>query len=261
MEELPCRQFKGDRYRVMLTVGARSNDDNQGVNKNRGVNIAGQARVVKCYNCQEEGHMARQCTKPKRPKNSAWFKEKMLLTEALELGAQLDPEQLAFLADNEDTFTPVQASQEIPSPAAFQTNDLDAFDSDCDDAPSAKAVVMANLSSCDSNVISEVPFHDTNIENDMIYQSVQETQCSEQPSFDNDTEVDITNIISYEQYLQETKNPVVQNTSYLAQQDELLMSVSEEMSSQVAKCNKVQHENKLVNETLNTELERTSTNL
>ncbi|GKA01286.1 hypothetical protein Tco_0673951 [Tanacetum coccineum] len=26
-----------------------------------------------------EGHMARQCTDPKRPRNSAWFKEKMLL--------------------------------------------------------------------------------------------------------------------------------------------------------------------------------------
>ncbi|GKA90572.1 hypothetical protein Tco_0812442 [Tanacetum coccineum] len=66
-----------------------------------------------------KGHMARQCTKLKRPKNSAWFKEKMLLTEALESGAYLDPKQLDFLADNEDTFTPVQATQEIPSPTAF----------------------------------------------------------------------------------------------------------------------------------------------
>ncbi|GKG28514.1 hypothetical protein Tco_0406841, partial [Tanacetum coccineum] len=29
-----------------------------------------------------------------------------------------------------------QASQEIPTPAAFQTDDLDAFDSDCDDGQS-----------------------------------------------------------------------------------------------------------------------------
>nr|GEX28918.1 reverse transcriptase domain-containing protein [Tanacetum cinerariifolium] len=47
--------------------------------------------VVKCYNCQEERHFARQCTKPKRPNNSAWFKEKMLLFKALESRAYLDP--------------------------------------------------------------------------------------------------------------------------------------------------------------------------
>ncbi|GJZ73969.1 hypothetical protein Tco_0638115 [Tanacetum coccineum] len=35
-------------------------------------------------------------------------------------------------------------------------DDLDAFDSDCDDAPSAKVVLMANLSSFDSYVLSEV---------------------------------------------------------------------------------------------------------
>ncbi|GKD61956.1 hypothetical protein Tco_1299465, partial [Tanacetum coccineum] len=156
------------------------------------------------------------------PKNSTWFKETMLLTEALESGAYLDPEQLAFLADNGDTVIPAQASQEIISLAAFQTDDLDAFDSDCDDVPLAK-------------------------------------ECYEQPSFDNDTEVDITsdsNIISYEQYLQETENLVVQSTSSYVQQDELLISVIEEMSSQVLKCNKVQQENLIVNETLTAELER-----
>ncbi|GJW91299.1 retrovirus-related pol polyprotein from transposon TNT 1-94 [Tanacetum coccineum] len=44
-----------------------------------GNNIGGQTRVVKCYNCQGEGHMARQCTQLKRPKNAAWFKEKAIL--------------------------------------------------------------------------------------------------------------------------------------------------------------------------------------
>ncbi|GJW50669.1 retrovirus-related pol polyprotein from transposon TNT 1-94, partial [Tanacetum coccineum] len=38
---------------------------------------------------------------------------------------------------------------------AFQTDDLDAYDSDYDDISSAKAVLMANLSSCDSDVLSE----------------------------------------------------------------------------------------------------------
>ncbi|GJS97507.1 copia protein [Tanacetum coccineum] len=39
---------------------------------------ASQPRVVKCYNCQREGHMTTQCTQPKRPRNAAWFKEKLI---------------------------------------------------------------------------------------------------------------------------------------------------------------------------------------
>nr|GEX12718.1 hypothetical protein [Tanacetum cinerariifolium] len=38
--------------------------------------------------------------------------------------------------------------------ATFQTDDLDAFNSDCDDVPSAKAVLIANLSSYDSDLIA-----------------------------------------------------------------------------------------------------------
>nr|GFA49722.1 putative ribonuclease H-like domain-containing protein [Tanacetum cinerariifolium] len=38
----------------------------------------------------------------------------------------------------------------------FQTEDLDAYDSDCDDLSLAKVVLMENLSSCDPEVFSEV---------------------------------------------------------------------------------------------------------
>ncbi|GKA98301.1 hypothetical protein Tco_0826238 [Tanacetum coccineum] len=118
---------------------------------------------------------------------------------------------------------------------------------------------MANLSSYDSDDLSEVPLHDTHIKNDMSYQGVQDTQCFKQLFVDNNTKIDITsdsNIISYEQYLQETKTLVVQSTSSPTQQDALIMSVNEDLSSQVAKCNKVQQENMVVYETLTAELER-----
>ncbi|GJR99170.1 integrase, catalytic region, zinc finger, CCHC-type containing protein [Tanacetum coccineum] len=65
----------------------------------KGNTTSGQARVVKYYNCQGEGHMARQCTQPKRPRNVAWYKEKAMLTEAQEAGQILDEEQLTFLAN------------------------------------------------------------------------------------------------------------------------------------------------------------------
>ncbi|GJZ84524.1 integrase, catalytic region, zinc finger, CCHC-type containing protein [Tanacetum coccineum] len=249
---------------TVQTVQGRQNQGN--VNTRLRNNVAtqerqgqAQVRMIKCYNCQEDGHMARECTKPKRPKNSAWFREKLLLTEALESGACLDPEQLAFLADNGDAVIPAQATPEVQTLTAFQTDDLDAYDSDCDEAPSAQAVLMANLSSYDSAVISEVPNPDTHNGTDISNQSVQVTECYEQPSTLNNPNTNInndSNIVSYEQYLQETDVQVVHGTSPNVQQDEILMSVINEMTSQVAIYNKVQQENRIVNETLTAELER-----
>nr|GEV04455.1 hypothetical protein [Tanacetum cinerariifolium] len=96
-------------------------------------NAGGQSKVVKCYNCQGEGHMARQCTQPKRPINAAWFKKKAMLVEAQEVGHILDEEQLAFLADPGNPY----GKATILNTVAFQTEDLDAYDSDCDDVSNA----------------------------------------------------------------------------------------------------------------------------
>nr|GEV25473.1 retrovirus-related Pol polyprotein from transposon TNT 1-94 [Tanacetum cinerariifolium] len=64
------------------------------------------------------GHMARQCTQPKRQRNSAWFKEKLTLVEAQEASQILDEEQLAFIADPgiKEALVPQQI---IPLNAAF----------------------------------------------------------------------------------------------------------------------------------------------
>ncbi|GJZ96512.1 hypothetical protein Tco_0668846 [Tanacetum coccineum] len=139
--------------------GARSNAISTWVNINRGSNTAGQAKVIRFSNYQEEIHMARKCTKPKRPRNLAWFKDKMLLAEALESWVALDKEQMAFLADNGGTVTTSQESHEIPTPTNFQTDDLDVFDSDCDEAPSASAVLMAKLSAYDLYMSNQVAKH------------------------------------------------------------------------------------------------------
>ncbi|GJW24158.1 putative reverse transcriptase domain-containing protein [Tanacetum coccineum] len=45
-------------------------------------NNSGQQRVVKYFNYQGEGHMARQCPKPKRKRDATWFRDKVLLVEA-----------------------------------------------------------------------------------------------------------------------------------------------------------------------------------
>ncbi|GJV56065.1 hypothetical protein Tco_1457070 [Tanacetum coccineum] len=71
------------------------------------------------------------------------------------LGQVLDEEQLAFLAD--PGILNDQAIQTtILQNAAFQTDNLDAYDSDCDDISSVKAVLMPNLSSYGSDVLFEV---------------------------------------------------------------------------------------------------------
>ncbi|GKD88674.1 hypothetical protein Tco_1364181, partial [Tanacetum coccineum] len=78
--------------------------------------------------------------------------------------------------------------------------------SDCDNISFAKAVLMANLSSYDSDVLSKVLQHDSYQNNEMLNQSVQDMQNFEQSLIDYVPDNEITsdnNIISYEQYLQQ----------------------------------------------------------
>ncbi|GKD83303.1 retrovirus-related pol polyprotein from transposon TNT 1-94 [Tanacetum coccineum] len=60
---------------------------------------SGKQRTVICYNCKGEGHMSKQCTKPKRKQDDSWFKDKVLLVQAQANGQILHEEELTFLAD------------------------------------------------------------------------------------------------------------------------------------------------------------------
>ncbi|GKE72274.1 hypothetical protein Tco_1534315 [Tanacetum coccineum] len=130
--------------------------------------------------------MARQCPKPKRKRDATWFRDKVLLVEAQGNGKVLNEEELEFLAD----------------PGVAE----------------AKAVLMANLSSYGSDVLSRVPYFD-NTHNDML-------------------------------------NQTVQNTNSSAEQDAMILSMFEQLSNQVTNCNKVSKDNLIANETLFFKLER-----
>ncbi|GKA84626.1 integrase, catalytic region, zinc finger, CCHC-type containing protein, partial [Tanacetum coccineum] len=199
---------------------------------------SGKQRMITCYNCKGEGHMSKQCTKPKRKRDDSWFKEKVLLVEAQAHGQILNEEELAFLAD-----------PGIPE---------DAYDSDCDELNSAKVALMANLSHYGSDALAEVHNHD-NMNNNVVNQAVQVMPSSQQSNVVNHSETEITsdsNIIPYSQYVIESQQATVQKSNSSAQQDDLILSVIEQLKTQVANCTKTNLENKSVNDTLTAELER-----
>nr|GEV33848.1 uncharacterized mitochondrial protein AtMg00810-like [Tanacetum cinerariifolium] len=168
---------------------------------------------------QMGGHMTKQCTKPKRKLDDAWFKDKVLLVQAPEKGQILHEEELAFLADL--GIAEGQSTQTvITHNAAYQADDLDAYNSDCDELNTAKVALMANLSHCGSDVLAEIHNPD-NMDNNMI-----------------------------------NHDAVVQNLNSSKQQDTLILSVIEQLKTQVINCTKIKLDNKSVNDTLTAELER-----
>ncbi|GKA15973.1 integrase, catalytic region, zinc finger, CCHC-type containing protein, partial [Tanacetum coccineum] len=217
----------------------------------------GKQRTVICYNCKGEGHIAKQCTKPKRKRDETWFNDKVLLVQAQASGQVLTEEEIAFLAD--PGLPDTQTSQTvITHNAAYQADDLDAYDSDCDELNSAKIALMANLSRNGSDALTEVHNPD-NLTYDLINQSEQIMTSSEQSNDVNQTETEITsdsNIIPYSQYLSETQQETVQNSNSSAQQDVLILSMFEQLNTQVMNCTNVNLEYKSANKALTTELDR-----
>ncbi|GKD26729.1 hypothetical protein Tco_1232943 [Tanacetum coccineum] len=220
-------------------------------------NNSGKQRIVTCYNYKGEGHMSKQCTKPRRKRDDTWFKDKVLLVQAQASDQILHEEELAFLAD--PGILEGQATQTvITHNVAYQADDLDAYDSDCDELNTAKVALMANLSHFGSYALAEVHNHD-NVNNNMIDHVVQVMTSSEQSNVVNHSETEITsdsNIIPYSQYVIESQQAAVQNSNSSEQQDELILSVIEQLNTQVANCTKINLENKSVNDTLTAELER-----
>nr|GEX30540.1 hypothetical protein [Tanacetum cinerariifolium] len=177
-------------------------------------------RTVVCYNWKGEGHMSKQCTKPKRKRDEAWFKDKLLLVQAYANGKILHEEELEFLAD--PGIAEAQTTQYfITNNAAYQADDLDAYDSDCE-INSAKIARMANLSHYGSDNLADV--HNLN---------------------------NVTN-----NYVSESQYATAENSNFPAQQDALILSVIEQLKTQVVNCTKINQDNKSVNETLTVELER-----
>nr|GEU81719.1 hypothetical protein [Tanacetum cinerariifolium] len=140
-------------------------------------------RTVICYNYKGEGHMSKKCTKPKRKIDESWFKDKNVITNN----------------------------------AACQADNLDAYDSDCDEINSAKVALMANLSHYGSDDLDEVHNQD-NVTHNVINQAVQARPLSEQSNIMNQSETKITsdsNILPYSQYKAQQLEPKLYDGSVI----------------------------------------------
>ncbi|GJT24261.1 hypothetical protein Tco_0894198 [Tanacetum coccineum] len=175
-----------------------------------------------------------------------------VIAQALEAWLILDKEHLAFLADTGDRADASPDSQTLPTTAIFQTNDRDAFDLECDEAPSASAVLMAKLSVYDSDVLYEVPNYKTYQDNNVIDSILNNPFLLTIQILT----LQVTALLFLMINRCNKKKEVVQDTTSFEQQDAMIMFVVEEMPHQVEKCNAVNQEQKTVNESLTIELER-----
>nr|GFB48059.1 hypothetical protein [Tanacetum cinerariifolium] len=118
-------------------------------------------------------------------------------------GQVLQEEELEFSADP-GTAETSSNQYVVTNNAAYQADDLDAYDFDCDELNSAKIALMENLSHYGSDNLVE---SDTKIISD-------------------------SNIISYSQYMNESQYNTVQNSSLPALQEDLILSVIEQLKTQ-----------------------------
>ncbi|GJW18971.1 hypothetical protein Tco_0026407 [Tanacetum coccineum] len=191
--------------------------------------------------------------------------DKMLLMNAHENGVVLDEEQLLFLAGEHVTnFDDDVDDLALNVDHVFEADQCDAFDSDVDEAPTTQTMFMANLTSeeagpsYDSNTPFEVQDHDTFVDHMDEYHEVHEMQNDVQHNYVVDSDADYTsdsNIIPYDQYVEDNEEHVVQSNVSSVRND-ALMSILDEMHEQGVQSRSANKQVKVVNDTLTSELAR-----
>ncbi|GKC44546.1 retrovirus-related pol polyprotein from transposon TNT 1-94 [Tanacetum coccineum] len=247
------RQNRGQGNNVRGTcVGGYRGAQNRVGNVN-----PGQARQIKCYNCNGIDHIARNCTQPKRPQNLEYFKDKILLMQAQRNGVALDEEQLLVLLDEEQLM--------------FLAGGHDtAVDEDVDESPVQDlALNVDNVFQADeypvydeadpsyySNILSEVHEYDNYQDAVCEHHDAHEMHHDVQPNCVVDSNADYTsnsNMIPYDQYVKDNAEPVVQsNVSYVP--NDAYMMIINDMHEHTAQSVYANEQNKVVNASLIAEL-------
>nr|GEX43970.1 integrase, catalytic region, zinc finger, CCHC-type, peptidase aspartic, catalytic [Tanacetum cinerariifolium] len=123
-----------------------SNSKNKSVDMTPWENVGSkvvQQSGIQCFNCKEYGHFAKECRKPKRVKDSAHHKEKMLLCKQAEQGVPLQAEQYDWLTNMDEEVDEQELEAHYSYMAKIQENDQN--DVENDDERVALANLIANL--------------------------------------------------------------------------------------------------------------------
>ncbi|GJT21094.1 hypothetical protein Tco_0891031 [Tanacetum coccineum] len=202
----------------------------------------GQARQIKCYNC-----------------NGEWV--------------ALDEEQLLFIAGGQDNVVDEDVDEQPDQDLAlnmdnvFQGDDCDAFDFDVDEAPTTQTMFMESLSSADpvcdeaspsydSDILSEVPDHDNYQDDVCEHHEVHEMHEDVKPNYAVDSHANYTsdsNMIPYDQYVKDIAVPVVQSNVSSVPTDAYMMILND-MHKISAQCGSVTTQNNVVDKSLTAEL-------
>ncbi|GKA00913.1 hypothetical protein Tco_0673578 [Tanacetum coccineum] len=111
----------------------------------------------------------------------------------------------------------------------------------------------------DSDIHSEVPHYDTYNDSDMLNSNIQEIGYIENFVSNNESYDELignNDVISYTDYMLTIGNDEDNYVPPPIQNNDMMLSVIDQMKSQVEKCNMVNQESKSVNESLTSELER-----
>ncbi|GJU24639.1 hypothetical protein Tco_1163260 [Tanacetum coccineum] len=186
-------------------------------------------------------------------KDSEWFKDKMLLTQAQKAGVVLNDEQHDFLADSLEETDDCEDHQ-LQATTNFKAEHADAYDSDFDDEATTNVIFIVNLSLVgsinhntvephyDFDILSEVPYYDTYHDSNILNSNIQEMEYIENIVSNNESYDELmsnNNVISYTDYMLTIGNDTDNYVPPHVQKNDMMLSVIEQMKFQVEKCSMV----------------------